>query len=162
MTVRGIYSSLLFLPENYASPIVPIALHQNYSPDPVPQYIGPTLYYADYRPFTVSPVAADSNSIINDFSVTYAATGTISDFLDTAIIGRYTVAHVSSILTTNIDGPLTATDDAYILNYGNIIDAETDFSSVTIRIGQYENAVNSDLPWRRIPWTILGPLSIRN
>jgi len=161
MTVRGIYSTIIFNPESYTPPVVPLAIYQNYSPTAIPTPVGASTYNAEYRPFVVSPVASDSNSLANDFEITFAATGAISDFLDTAILGRYEVIVFADILESNIDTPAFGTN-LYVASIGNIIEADVDFSTITIKVGQYENGVNSDLPWRRIPWTILGPLSIRN
>jgi hypothetical protein len=161
MTVRGIYSTIIFNPESYTPPVAPLAIYQNYSPTAIPSAIGASTYNAEYRPFAVSAIASDSNSLVNDFDVTFAATGAITDFLDTAILGRYEVIVFTDILAANIDTPAYGTD-LYLAAIGNIIEADVDFSTITIKVGQYENGVNSDLPWRRIPWTILGPLSIRN
>jgi len=158
MTVRGIYSVLFFYPETYTPPTPAIAAYQNYSPNTIP-YLDED---AEYRPFTVSSVISDSNSAINSFDVTFAATGAIYDFLDTAILGRYEVILFTQLLENNIDTPVLDVDLVYAVSVGNIIDAEADFSTITIRVGQYDNSVNADLPWRRIPWTILGPLSTRN
>lgn len=163
MTVRGIYSSLIFYPESYTPPVAPIATYQNYSPTSISGTISGTVYSFEYRPFTVSALASDSNSITNDFSITFAATGAIIDFLETAITSRYEVLFVTSVWSSTIDTPPSINSpDAYALSIGHVIDGETDFSTMTIRVGEYENGVNADLPWRRIPWTILGPLSVRN
>lgn len=78
MTVRGIYSTLFFYPESYTPPGTPIAVYQNYSPTAIPTLAGGVTYSAEYRPFTVSELVSDSNSITNDFAVTFAATGAIS------------------------------------------------------------------------------------
>jgi len=161
MTVRGIYSTLFFYPESYTPPGTPIAVYQNYSPTAIPTLADGVTYSAEYRPFTVSELVSDSNSITNDFAVTFAATGAISDFLETAILNRYEIVVFTDFLGANIDTP-TFGSDPYVASIGHIIDAETDFSTITIRTGEYENGTNADLPWRRIPWTILGPLSVRN
>lgn len=163
MTVRGIYSSLIFYPESYTPPAVPIATYQNYSPTPIAGTVSGTVYNFEYQPFTVSAIASDSNSITNDFSITFAATGAIVDFLETAITSRYEVIFFTNVWGSTIDTPPSINSlDTYALSIGHVIDGETDFSTMTIRVGEYENGTNADLPWRRIPWTILGPLSVRN
>lgn len=162
MAVRGIYTSLIFYPEVYTPPGTPIATYQNYSPTPVPDVISGITYNFEYRPFSMSSTVSDANSIINDFSITFAATGAIVDFLETALLNRYEVITVTSVWANTIDTPSIEGTDIYALSYGNVIDAEMDFATMTIRVGQYDNGTEADLPWRRIPWTILGPLLTRN
>lgn len=162
MAVRGIYTSLIFYPEVYTPPGTPIATYQNYSPNPIPDTISGTVYNFEYRPFSMSSTVSDANSLTNDFSLTFAATGATVDFLETALLNRYEVIAVTSVWAGTIDTPSISSNDIYALSYGNVIDAELDFATITIRVGQYASGTEADLPWRRIPWTILGPLLTRN
>lgn len=165
MTVRGIYSSLIFYPEVYTPPGTPIASYQNYSQTSLTETVGGITYAFDYRPFTVASIVSDSNSIAHEVSITFAATGAIIDFLETALVSRYQVVCFTNTWASPIDTvplPLTGAGDPYAAFTGFVMDGETDFSTMTIRIGEYSNGTNADLPWRRIPWTILGPLSVRN
>jgi hypothetical protein len=157
MAVRGILSGVLIYPEVAPAGTLPVYSFQNYFPNPT--NINGIVY--DYRACSISSILLDKNSVGQAFSITFPGTVQNIDLVEASLTNRYT--YVSQFVTWSAVEGLENPSSFNLLGFGagTASSAESDFSTVTVDVQPYSNAVNADLPWRKIPWTILGPLSLR-
>jgi hypothetical protein len=156
MAVRGIASFLIIDPEITPPGADPLYLFQNYFPDPTSD--GLRTY--DYRSFSVSNLLADKNSTSHDYTITFPATVENVDLVDACITNRYSLQVIIYRWSAaeNIEVPTSF--NLFAGGIGNAVSAVADISTITVTVRPYADAIDGDIPWRKVPWTILGPLSI--
>jgi len=156
MAVRGVVTALLIYPENYDSSTTPLYLFQNHFPG-TRTIDGITF---TYNSFQTSNITYQKDSVMPNAAITFAATAANVDIVEAAIANRYGIQFlIYRWGGGNVDNP-----SVYNLLHGFegvSIGGATDFSTVQLVVGKYNDSLNGDLPWRKIPWTILGPLSFR-
>lgn len=157
MAVRGVAGFLLIYPQTYTYPATaPLYKLQNYFPDPTSD--GEFTY--DYRAFSMSTFVEDKNSTSQDFTVTFPATVENVDLVAACLTNRYEIQAIiyrwSSV--EGLEAP--SSFELFAFASGSAVSAVEDISTTTITARPYANAIDADLPWRKIPWTILGPLSL--
>lgn len=115
-----------------------------------------------YNSFTVSPILIDKNNTSTEVSVSFAATADNVDLVQNSIQNKYTYV----ILILRWAGAVLNNPPAVIPVFaffdGTALRGEADVTTVTVTLGKYSSATNADFPWRKIPWTILGPLALRS
>lgn len=125
-----------------------------------------TLYgFADvpYNSYTVSPILVDKNNTSSELSISFAATAANVDLIQASIQNRYSyiVFFLRWSSAVGIDNP--SIDPPFFAGFaGNALRGESDITTATLTLGQYNSTTSADFPWRKIPWTILGPLSLRS
>ena len=156
MAVRGIAGFLLIFPQLTPPGTLPLYTFQNYFPDPTSD----GLYTYDYRAFSVSPLLTDRNSTSHDFSLTFPATAANVDLIDACLTNRYTITTIIYTWSAveNIEAPTEFIP--FAAGSGDAVSATADISTVTLQVRPYADAIDQDLPWRKVAWTILGPLSL--
>lgn len=161
MALRGIVSLLAVYPEDYGTSTSPLYAFQNHFKDPY-TYTTPDnsiVFYHNY--FDSAGYAQARDEGYSDLTVTFAATADNVDLVDEIITNRYVVQTGIFRWTAaeGIDNPTTVFPLA--LHIGSVTSVDADFTSLAVKLSLYNEAVRADLPWRKIPWTILGPLSFR-
>lgn len=156
MAVRGVASFLTIYPQLYTPATTPLYRLQNYFPSPTVN--GGATY--SHRSFTLSTLTSDKNSTSHDFSITFPATVENVDLVDACLSNRYTI--IAAIYrwsaTEGLEAP--STFNLFASANGEATTATADITSVTLSVRPYADTINADMPWRKIPWTILGPLSL--
>lgn len=156
MAVRGIMATITAYPEIYTTPATPLYQFQNHFETSPPNFSSGYIYNS----FTVTPVVSAKNSSAQSQIVTFAATAANIDFVEAAIANRYELGVILYRWGQNIDTPVAYNILAF--NFGYAAFAESDFTSISLTISEYSDNRSPDFPWRKIPWTILGPLGIRS
>jgi hypothetical protein len=160
MATRGILSWIQIWPSNTDLTGSPLYTYQNHFHPSRDLY---TFSNVPYNSFTMSSVVNDKNSIGDEVTITFAATASNVDLVDASITNRYLyLAYVLRWDTSGdgIDDPPTS--PPYLTGFvGNAVSASADITTVSVKLGRYTSSTNADFPWRRIPWTILGPLALR-
>lgn len=160
MAVRGIVTTLdFFAIDSFLNTDPPVYSYQNHFPE---DRAIETSYTSEYNSFVTSPLAnARDVSSMPDVTITFVATAANVDLVEEAIANQYITAVFAYRWNANegIDDPSGFNlFSAYIATaYGGSLDDST----VTLELKHYSNTVTADLPWRKIPWTIVGPLSPR-
>jgi hypothetical protein len=156
MAVRGVASFLIIYPELTPSGTDPLYLFQNYFPEPTSD--GFDTY--DYKAFTVSTLIDDKNSTSHDFTLTFPATAENVDLVEECLINRYdiTVLIYRWSDTEGLEAPTTF--NFFAGADGSALSATADITTVTLLCRPYADAIDGDIPWQKISWTILGPLSL--
>lgn len=156
MAVRGIAGFLLIYPEVTPPGTPELYAFQNYFPDPISD--GISTY--DYKAFSLSPILDDKSSTSHDFTVTFPATVENVDLVDACITNRYTVAAFLQRWSAveGLEAPTSFNPFAGAV--GESFTAAADITTITLTVRPYAEAIEGDIPWRKIPWTILGPLSL--
>ena len=158
MAVRGVLTTIEIYPSPYTSGDPLLHEFQNYFPDPT--VIGSRTY--THAPFKGSAVTASKSSLYQSFSLTFPATVEYIDIVENAIENKLYVAQVMYrwSATEGLENPSTFNNFSYIA--GKAARGSTDFSSITLEVETYAKTVDSDFPGRKIPWTVLSPLSFRD
>jgi hypothetical protein len=156
MAVRAIASFLLIYPDLTPPGTNPLYLFQNYFPNPTSDGF---LTY-DYRSFSVSNLLTDKNSTSHDYTITFPATVENVDLVDACITNRYSlnVLMYRWSAAENLEAPTSF--NPFAVAQGNAVSATADISTITVTARPYADAIDGDIPWRKVPWTILGPLSL--
>ena len=156
MAVRGVASFLIIYPELTPSGTDPLHLFQNYFPEPTSD----GFFTYDYKAFTVSTLIDDKNSTSHDFTLTFPATAENVDLVEECLINRYdiTVVIYRWSDTEGLEAPTAF--NLFAGADGNALSATADITTVTLLCRPYADAIDGDIPWQKIPWTILGPLSL--
>lgn len=156
MAVRGIAGFLIIYPELTPTGTDPLYLFQNYFPDPTSDGV----FTYDYKSFSLSPLLDDKNSTSHDFTITFPATVENVDLVDECITNRYSITSVLQrwSATEGLEAP--SSFNVFGGAVGDCISATADITTVALTVRPYANAIEGDVPWRKIPWTILGPLSL--
>lgn len=164
MATRGVITTLDFYIEERAYFITaPLASYQNHFEGTRtitnPFYGAPVTYSHNF--FTISPYRIARNEASNAISITFAATATNVALVETAMTNHYMVDIATYRWTTaaGIDDPSAYA--IFAISAGHCYKASSDFSTITLEVRTYADATNADLPWQRVPWTIVGPLSAR-
>lgn len=160
MAVRGILTTIQFFPEDYINTTPALYRQQNH-------FAGSRVIDGDtytYNSFQVSSNISERDSAVRNMSITFAATAANVDLVEAAIQNNY-VAVILGYRWSEVENPggidNPTTYNIFSEFVGNSLGGSSDFSTVTLEVGRYSDGLNSDLPWRKIPWTILGPLSFR-
>ena len=160
MAVRGIVTTLDFFEiDNFVGTDPPVYSYQNHFPED--RYIEAS-YASEYNSFVVSPLSnARDISNMPDATITFVATAANVDLVEEAIANQYIVGIVISRWNANegIDDP--SGFNLFAAFFATAYGGSLDDSTVTLELKHYSNTVTADLPWRKIPWTIVGPLSPR-
>lgn len=157
MAVRGVVTTLNFFAADYDINSSPLYNFQNHFPGT--RTIS-TLSYT-YNSFQVSSAFAERDASIRALSIDFVATAANVDLVEAAIANNYAV-HVLTwrwSAAEGIDDPVDYNPLAGTA--ANATGGSADLSTVTLEVAPYNDSLNVDLPWRKIPWTILGPLSFR-
>lgn len=157
MAVRGVVTVLEFYPSDYNINTAPLYSFQNHFPGT--RTIAGFTY--TYNSFQVSSSVMERDASLRDMSVTFVATAANVDLVENSVNNRYALLILTYrwSSTEGIDNP-----SGYNLLSafsGNAVSGSADLSTVTLQVGSYSDSLNTDIPWRKIPWTILGPLSFR-
>jgi hypothetical protein len=159
MAVRGVLSSLLIYPENRQSNTLPLYSFQNFFPGSRTLPIGSSFVYNSY---TVGSISDGKDSSTPDLSITFSGTAANIDLVDAAITNRYIfLTAVWRLPAADIENPASGAFNLFAMHYGYAKQAESDFTSIALTVGDYNDSQEPDFPWRKIPWTILGPLGVR-
>lgn len=157
MAVRAVVATLNFYAADYGPGSSPLYSFQNYFP-------GTKTIFSrahTYNSFQVGTITAQRDGPITEVDVTFVATAANVDLVETATVNRYRV-YVDIFrwgAVENLDNP--STFNLFATFVGDSLGGSADLSTVTLKVGQYTSTVNGDMPWRKIPWTILGPLAFR-
>lgn len=158
MAVRGVVTVIDFVKiDDIYDPLV--YSYQNHFPE---DRAIQASWTSEYNSFVVSPLsfARDIGSM-PDATITFVATAANVDLVEEAIANQYTAGIFIYRWNANegIDDPSGFNFfSGYVATaYGGSLDDST----VTLELKHYSNTVAADLPWRKIPWTIVGPLSPR-
>lgn len=156
MAVRGIAGFLVIYPELTPTGTAPLYLFQNYFPDPTSDGV----FTYDYKSFSLSPFLDDKNSTSHDFTITFPATADNVDLVDECVTNRYSINAILQrwSATEGLEAP--SSFNVFCAAIGDCISGTADVTTVALTVRSYANAVEGDIPWRKIPWTILGPLSL--
>lgn len=156
MAVRGIAGFLLIYPQLTPTGTNPLYAFQNYFPNPISD--GFETY--DYKSFSLSPLLDDKNSTSHDYTITFPATVENVDLVDECITNRYNITAVLQrwSATEGLEAPTSF--NLFAGGIGNVISATADITTVSLVVRPYADAIDGDIPWRKVPWTILGPLSL--
>lgn len=156
MAVRGIAGFLIILPEVHADSTSALYYFQNYFPDPTSDGI----FTYDYKAFSVSTLVDDKNSTSSDFTVTFPATAENVDLVEACLANRYKILFFLQQWSAvgGLETPSSFTP--YAFADGNAVSATADITTISLVCRPYADAIDGDIPWRKIPWTILGPLSL--
>jgi len=156
MAVRGIAGFLSFFPELTPVGTSPLYLFQNYFPDPTSD----GFFTYDYKAFSLSTLVDDKNSTSSDFTVTFPATAENVDLVEASLTNRYNITAIVQqwSATEGLEAP--SSFDIYAFAQGNAVSATADITTISLVCRPYADAIDGDIPWRKIPWTILGPLSL--
>lgn len=157
MAVRGVVTTVDFYPADYDIDTDPLYTFQNHFPG-TRTIAGITSAYNSYQ---VTSNIYERDASLRDMSVTFVATAANVDLVESAVNNRYAVQIVTYRWSDfeGIDDP--STYNALSFFSGNAVSGSADLSTVTLQVGSYNDSLNTDIPWRKIPWTILGPLSFR-
>jgi hypothetical protein len=156
MAVRGIAGFLLIYPQLTPTGTNPLYAFQNYFPDPTSDGI----FTYDYKSFSLSPLLEDKNSTSHDCIVTFPATVENVDLVDECITNRYSVTVILRRWSAIEDLEAPTSFNIFGGGVGNAISATADITTVSLTLRPYADAIDGDIPWRKVPWTILGPLSL--
>lgn len=156
MAVRGTAGFLIILPQIHASQSSGLYYFQNYFPDPTNDGI----FTYDYKAFSTSALVADKNSTSSDFTLTFPATAENVDLVEACLTNRYKVLLLLQQWSAveGLEAPSSFTP--YAFTEGDAVSAIADTTTISLVCRPYADAIDSDIPWRKIPWTILGPLSL--
>lgn len=156
MAVRGIAGFLIIYPELTPSGTAPLYLFQNYFPDPTSDGF---FTYA-YKAFSLSTLIDDKNSTSDDFTITFPATAENVDLVEACLANRYDVTAFLQRWsdTEGLEAPTSF--NIFAGADGSAVSATADVTTVSLTCRPYADAIDGDIPWRKVPWTILGPLSL--
>lgn len=158
MAIRGVLTTIGFYLEDAAALVDPIYEFQNHFPEPRVIVSGDAV---PYNSFQTSSINSARDSTLSTVDVVFAGTAANVDLVEEATVNRYTVAIVVYRWNRNegIDDPTGY--NAHSVYVADAIGGTADLSTVTLKLGRYSDNTGADMPWRKIPWTILGPLSFR-
>lgn len=160
MAVRGIVATIDVFPADYdfsTSTDPPLYSFQNYFPGNR-TILG--VSYA-YNSFQCGNITKTLGAGSQDVSVTFVGTAANVDLVEAAVQNSYIFSVIFQRWSA-FEGLENPTDfNILSLFIGVPVSGSADLSTVSLQISTYNNTLNTDLPWRKIPWTILGPLSFR-
>ena len=157
MAVRGVITTTSFYEPNWSSGDPAIYRQQNYFT------AGRTILgdFYSYNAFEVSPVSYIKDEVTESFTLTYPATSSNISLVEASITNRYEVAAVLW-RWSGVEGLEDPTSfNIYGLSIGSAVGGTSDLTTITLQVETYSKTVDADFPGRKIPWTILSPLSFR-
>jgi hypothetical protein len=161
MAIRGIASVVDFFDKDtflLNSQPPPLYSYQNHFPGT--RVIGGIS--SNYNSFIATPLKNERDAgSMPQITLTFVATAANVDLVEEAIANQYLV--LISIYRWNvnegIDDPSSFNPFAFYLAVAT--GGSLDTSTVSLEVNHYNSTTNADMPWRKIPWTIVGPLSPR-
>jgi len=157
MAVRGVVTTLEFYPEDWEAGDTSLYRFQNH-------FEGTRTFNGEvytHNFFQVSGLVKMRDTSGLGAQINFAATAANVDLVEAAILGRYfcaiTVWRWSS--TEGLDNP--SSFNVFAGQGGACDTADNDSTTVNLIIKDYAQTTRPDFPWRKIPWTITGPLSFR-
>lgn len=157
MAIRGVVATVEFYETDRGPGDSPLYAYQNYFPGT--RTIALQTY--TYNSFQISDISKARDGSINSVNITFVGTAANVDLVEAATTNRYEV-FVSLYRWSDFEGLENPTDfNLLAFHSGNAAGGSADISTVTLNVQYYTNTVSGDIPWRKIPWTILGPLSFR-
>lgn len=161
MAVRGVVTTLTIYPGNRTPATLPLYRFQNHFEGSY--LIGDNVYSATYQHnfFQTSGYTKMRDASTTNLEVNFVATAANVDLVEAAIVGRYDVEAIVWRwgITEGLDNPTTF--NLFALYVGFADTAESDFTTISLKLNSNYETTKPDFPWRKIPWTILGPLSFR-
>lgn len=158
MAVRGVVTIATFYEKDRTPSSLPVYDQQNYFID------GYTLYgdFLAYNQFTGSPITMSKDGLTQSFSLTYPATTANINLVEEAIDNYYQVFQVRARWSDNegLENPTNLNIAGLAIGYA--IGGSSDYTTVTLEVETYSETVNADFPGKKIPWTILSPLSFQS
>lgn len=154
MAVRGVVTTIDFYAQGGVTPLYSF---QNYFEGT--RTISSIVYSHNY--FQTSGYEKKRDAVPSEANIIFAATAANVDLVEAAIVNRYVIFMTVYRWTSaqGLENPSAYNDLATFV--GDAISATADFTSINLKLGTYTSTTTTDLPWRKIPWTILGPLSFR-
>lgn len=160
MAVRGVVTFIEFYPADWTGEAIdPLYNYQNYFLN------GRSLPFEDnvapYNFFDVSDIITERDQTSQTTTITFGATAANVSLVEEAIVSNYFMFAVM-YRWSNFEGLENPTNlNLFALTGGNALSGSSDFTTVSITLGSYSKTVDADFPARKIPWTILSPLSAR-
>ena len=157
MAVRGVLTGAVFYQPDRTVLDPPEYRQQNYFVDGV-TILG-ELY--SYNAFECSPIASVKSEVSQSFTLTYPATSANISLVEEAIDNRYDII-IIMWRWSDVEGLENPTGfNPYSLTSGVAISGSSDLTTITLEAETYSKTVDADFPGRKIPWTVLSPLSFR-
>jgi len=157
MAVRGVVTTLDIFPGNRNGATPALYRFQNH-------FEGSRVidgYTYQHNFFQTSGYTKMRDASTTNLEISFAATAANVDLVEAAVAGRYDVQAIvwrwSAV--ENIDNP--SGFNLFAIYIGFCDSAESDFTTTSLKLNSYYQTTKPDFPWRKIPWTILGPLSFR-
>lgn len=157
MAVRGVLTTLVVYPEIYDENAGALYRMQNYFVN------GRTIYGLSYTYnfFQTTPLVQSADQAVTSFSIDFGATASNVAFVEEAVVNRYSVLAATFRWSDNEGLEDPSNFNVMGLSLGYAASGSSDFTSVTLTVSSYDKSVEADFPGRKIPWTILAPLSLR-
>jgi len=157
MAVRGVLTTLTFYPEDYEAGDPPLYRFQNHFEGT--RTIGGNVYTHNF--FQTSGLVKMRDTSTPGMQINFAATAANVDLVEAAVTNRY-----RCIIIIWRWSSFEGLEDPSSFNYfalasGACDTADSDFTTVNLIVKDYNQTTQPDFPWRKIPWTIIGPLSFR-
>jgi hypothetical protein len=157
MAIRGIVTTLSIYAANYATGDAPLYAYQNYFPGT--RTINSEDYV--YNSFQISDIGKARDASPTEVSITFSGTAANVDLVEAATVNGYEIL-VFVYRWSAYEGLEDPTSFNFFAAYGGrAIGGSADLSTASLALSEYNSTLNGDMPWRKIPWTILGPLSFR-
>lgn len=157
MAVRGVLTTISFYPEGRDAGDLPLYAYQNHFP--TTKTIFGQAY--EYNSFQAGQIASERGAALRDVPVTFAATADNVDLLSAALKFRQE-AEIIMVRWSAAEGIDNPSSYALMAAFAGVVrTGSSDTSTFTVNVNGYSDTLLADLPWRKIPWTILGPLSFR-
>ena len=157
MAIRGIVTTMSIYAADYGPGDAPLYAYQNYFPGTR------TIESEDYvyNSFQISDIGKARDASPTEVSVTFSGTAANVDLVEAATVNGYDFVIVTYRWNA-IDGLEDPTNFNFFAIYaGRASGGSADLSTASLTLSEYNSTLNGDMPWRKIPWTILGPLSFR-
>ena len=157
MAVRGVVATTQFYEPDWSAGDPAVYYQQNYFT--AGRTILNTFY--SYNAFEISPISFAKDEVTESFTLTYPATSSNINLVETAINNRY---EIGAVLWrwSDVEGLEDPTSfNIYALSIGSAVGGSNDLTTVTLEVETYSKTVDADFPGRKIPWTVLSPLSFR-
>jgi hypothetical protein len=160
MAVRGVVTFLEFYPADWTGEIIdPLYSYQNY-------FLNGRSFPGEvatipYNFFDISDITVERDQTSQTTTITFGATAANVSLVEEAIVSNYFIVAVMYRWSAfeGLENPSSL--NIFTLTGGNALSGSSDFTTVSLDFGSYSKTVDADFPARKIPWTILAPLSAR-
>lgn len=160
MAIRGVASVVDFYSLSADISVdPPLYSYQNHFPEP--RTISPGIS-SSYNSFSINPIVGQRDiSSMPELAITFVGTAANVDLVEEAITNQYLLFAYIVRWNRNegLDDP--SSYNLFAAYVANATSGSQDISTVTLNLSHYSDTVSGDMPWRKIPWTIIGPLSAR-